>query len=89
MWRNSRGINWDIFLAGFPIAGYNLFIKDDHLALIAADEIETKGQLHSKIFKKSFFVCLGSVFSFHLVLFGLGESAFFVGDHIHANSVCI
>jgi hypothetical protein len=63
-----------LILAGFPIAGYNLLIKDDHLALLATDDNDIKGKLRSKIFKTSFFVCIGSVFAFHLVLAGLGEA---------------
>ncbi|MDT8365385.1 MAG: hypothetical protein RRA15_02705 [bacterium] len=61
-----------LILAGFPIARYNLLIKDAHLALLATDDNDIKGKFRSKIFKTSFFVCIGSVFAFHLVLAGLG-----------------
>jgi len=64
-----------LILAGLPLAGYNLLIKDDHLTLIATDDVEMKGKLRGKIFRTSCYLCLGSTFAFHLVLATSGEAA--------------
>jgi len=63
-----------IMLAGFPMVGYNQLIKDDHLALLATDNMDSKTKLRSKIIRMSFFVCVGSVFAFHFVLAALSEA---------------
>ena len=65
-----------LVLCGIPLAAYNLFIKDDHLALIAAEDIDIKGKFRTKIFKVSSLVCLGSTLVFHLVMSALGAPAF-------------
>ena len=56
------------------MAGYYMFVKDDHLALIATDDNDVKGRLRGKIFRTSFFVCLGSTLAFHLILATFGEA---------------
>ena len=63
-----------LILVGIPLAGYNMFVKNDQLALLTADEIEAKKKLRSKIFKTSFYICLGSTFVFHLILATFGEA---------------
>jgi hypothetical protein len=63
-----------LVLAGFPLTGYYMFVKDDHLARIATDDNNVKGRLRGKIFRTSFFVCLGSTFAFHLILATFGEA---------------
>ena len=53
-----------------------MFIKDDHLTLITADDADIKWILRGKIFRSSTVLCIGSAFAFHLLLSAFGEAAF-------------
>lgn len=65
-----------LVLLGFTLAGYNMFIRNDHQALLATDDTYVKGKLRGKIVRTSFVVCLGSAFAFHLLMAAFGESPF-------------
>ena len=64
-----------LILIGLPLAGYNLFLKDDHLILIVTENDDVKGQLRSKILRTSLLVSFGATLAFHIVTAALGAPA--------------